>query len=556
MALEKTGVVGMVNKTNRETKLYCSAKTGKKRHVGLMAVPLFGLVLLAWSTVVPTFFSSAVMAETQASTSASNRFASIYGPTVVKIHNSYCLDVLVDGKPFLSGYCNAGTGSGFFVGQDGYIVTNGHLAEVSGQSAAINSVMRWAKKGDEKGLNYILSNFSKFKLSDIPEGTPEKKGWAIVVDELYKIDAKLFSTSNSVQNLMVDLAEERPDDTVLADTTKSRKEYQGTDKIKRAKVVASDYRYSDGYDGFRASDVAIIKIDGSNYPVAKLGSFDLVDQGSIVSVFGFGGSLTDDGKVKLKTAKVSSKINAPGSDRQLIEPDFTIGHYTSGGPALNDDGYVVGVATFTFDEIVSDNGGKFNYIRDIKDVKDLAQKESITFDANSTTQREWQKGLNAFYAAHYSKALKSFEKVQSLYPVHPTVNEFIDASKTRIENGEDIKDFPVLTVFIGGVVLLFGVVVGYVLILRHKKKRNVSGMQPVVASSQEVIVDAPVVAPLYSPVDATESPLPIEQPQATPPENNNPWFDQSNTMDDSPSDAGSSDDGSGDSGSSDSGSSD
>jgi len=509
-------------------------------------------------------FSDVAAAASIPNPSASERVAAEYGPAVVKIYNAYCINILVDGEPYLNNFCDASMGSGFFVSQDGYLVTNGHVATADAQSAVITEALTRARKGDSRDLNYLLS-LSDFKSSDLPSGASATQKIGIAIDKIYSIDSKRFTITNGVQNLLVDLTEEQPDVTTLLDSTDARKEYPGTDTIKRAKVVAYDYRANDGYDSFHASDVAIIKIDGANYPVVKLGSIDLVNQGANLSILGFPGNATNNGivdsttsKVTLTTGKVSSKKNAAGSDKQLIETDTTIGHGNSGGPALNDDGYVVGISTYTADG--SGNGnGVFSYIRDIKDVKDLAKKESITFDTNSKSQREWLKGLDSFYTAHYSKALKNFAVVQSLNPTNSRVQEFIDAAKTRIQNGEDIKDYSAVIIIIAGVVLLGGVVVGVILIVRHKKKHNAyraglaqGTVQPIVpgAPVQSVLVGSPIVTPATSPVaeiPLTPQPVqltpvapiqvpdmqiplpPAQQPQATPPADN-PWFSQANTL--------------------------
>jgi hypothetical protein len=166
---------------------------------------------------------------------------------------------------------------------------------------------------------------------------------------------------------------------------------------------------------------------------------------------------------------VSSIKNASGSDKKLIETDTTIGHGNSGGPALADNGEVVGIATYTADGSGTGNG-VFNYIRDIKDLIDLASARSITFDTNSATQAAWQEGIANFYTSHYSKALKNFAVVESLYPNDSNVASFKVAAQKKIDAGEDVIDFPLIPVLIASGIVLLGIGLGLFFIIRHHKK--------------------------------------------------------------------------------------
>lgn len=452
-------------------------------------------------------------------TSDSERVAALYSPAVVKIYNVYCMDINVDNKPYLTGACDGVTGSGFFVSQDGYLATNGHVATSDPKSISIQFALSSFVKGDERYLDYLAS-LTDLKASDISEGTDADKILATIVDKLYNISDSHFTTVNSVSNLLVGLSNKEPDLNALINATDQRREYSAQNTIKRAKLVASNFRAIDGIDGFRASDVALIKIDGRNYPITKLGSIGSAIQGSELMILGYPGNATDNGlvdanssTVTLTTGKVSSVKNAAGSTKKLIETDTTIGHGNSGGPALTANGEVVGIATYTADGAGA-GMGVFNYIRDIKDLQDLAQTAHINFDTNSATQSEWQQGMDNFYTAHYSKALQHFDKVKSLYPDDSKVDEFTTAAKTRIANGEDVKDFPVLLVTIIGTIMLIGSGVAALLIVRHKKHHNIyknqvnngtlQPMSPGVASQQ---VTVPVgIQPAFTPPAAQSTP--------------------------------------------------
>lgn len=407
----------------------------------------------------------------------SEKVAALYAPAVVKIYNAYCMDISIDGKPYGTGYCSAVSGSGFFLSQDGYLATNGHVASVTPLDLVITDALsEYADKGEPKYLDYLLG-LTSLRASDIPSDATADQVVGIMVDALYKLDASRFTATNDVENLLVQVTPKNPDISALLQDTKNRDAYPSADKsVLKAKLVAADYRANDGYDGFRASDVAIIKVDGENFPVVKLGSIATATQGSDLSILGYPGNASDNGIVDassseatLTTGKVSSIKNAMGSDKKLIETDTTIGHGNSGGPALADDGEVVGIATYTADGSGVGNG-VFNYIRDIKDLTDLAAARDITFDTKSATQAAWQEGIAHFYTSHYSKALKSFADVEKLYPNDSKVAEFTAAAQQRIADGQDVVDFPLVPVLIATAVIVAGIGCGIFFIVRHHKK--------------------------------------------------------------------------------------
>jgi hypothetical protein len=392
-------------------------------------------------------------------------------------------------------------------------------------------------------------SLTSLKASDIPASATPTQVVGLMVDAMYKLDPTRFTATNDVENLLVQVTPKNPDITALLQDTQNRTAYPAADtSVLKAKLVAADYRANDGYDGFKASDVAIIKVDGKNFPIVKLGSINAAVQGADLSILGYPGNASNNGIVDstsseatLTTGKVSSIKNASGSDKKLIETDTTIGHGNSGGPALADDGEVVGIATYTADGS-GDGNGVFNYIRDIKDLTDLAAARNITFDTNSATQAAWQEGIVNYYSSHYSKALKNFAVVEKLYPNDSKVASFTASAQQNIADGKDVVDFPLIPAIIISVIVLAGVGFGLFFIIRHHKKHLIYNagvaqgtVQPVGPGSpaQTVLVshnDPTIGVPVVSVPVAAE---PVASP-ATEPSVANSWFTPENTQDDQP----------------------
>lgn len=509
-------------------------KVGQVAAPSSMAITNFATSKNILDSLMGTSFAAAV-AESQVG--GSEKVAALYSPAVAKVYNAYCMDVSIDGEAYLKNACSASSGSGFFVSQDGYLGTNGHVAATTAKDVAIyGTVNLYVSKGDSSYLGYMIG-LTPLTATDIPASATAAEQLGIIVDALYEIDDDRFEATNDISNLLVEVTKEQPDVTNLLKKTAAREAYSDSNVLS-AKLIAYDYRRLDGIDGFRASDVAIIKVEGSNFPTVKLGTLDAVTQGANLSILGYPGNATDNGIVEsttseatLTTGKVSAKKNAAGSDKMLIETDTTIGHGNSGGPALSDSGLVVGIATYTADGS-GEGDGVYNYIRDIKDFTTLAAANNIIFDVTSKTQQEWEEGIDNFYTSHYSKALKNFALVEELYPNHSKVAEFTTAAQTRIANGEDVKDFPLIPVIIAAVVVLAGAGVGVFLIIRHNKKHAIykagvaqgtvqpvtPGMAPqsvVVAPGAPIVATPAVPAALAVPIAPSEpSPvvLPVESP--------------------------------------------
>lgn len=461
------------------------------------------------------------------------QIAALYGPAVARVYNAFCMDIAIDGTTMLQNICSAASGSAFFVSQDGYMGTNGHVVVANPQDMVIDYAVRaYVTNGNSGPLTYLI-NLTSLRQSDIPSGATAQQTLGIIVDALYSIASSRITAVNGVQNLLVGLTGDQPDFTTWLEATSARRVYSpSTPKVQKAEVIAEDYRVMDGIDGFRNSDVAIIKVAGTQYPVTKLGDAALANQGSDLMILGYPGNATNNGivesttdKVTLTTGKVSAKKNASGSDRVLIETDTTIGHGNSGGPAFTADGSVVGIATYTADGSGSGDG-VYNYVRDIRDLSDLAASEGVSFDTNSVTQAAWQRGVEFYYNSRYSRAIPEFENVLANYPYHALATEFIASAEAHIANGDDIQDFPIILVVVMGVVLLAGVGTGIFFIVRQKQKHAVytagvaqGTVQPVAVSAapQAVTVSSPAVQPVGpSPVTTPLPPVTLPSSSATP----------------------------------------
>ncbi len=428
---------------------------------------------------------------------AAERIGATYGPAVVKIYNLMVGDLAIDGRVVLKDHVAGGIGSGFIVSGDGYIATNGHVAVIDARDEIVTYALDAMQQGNQVPIQDLI-RMSGTTQADIAGATSQTEVAKIILQNLYDLPESRFAFVNAKQNLLVGLGEQQVDIKKLIETTSKKQEYAAEDTIEKATLVGADYGglIMPSVSGkYTESDVAIIKIKDADYPMVRLGNQRMISQGGNLNIMGFPGIGSGNGIVSetktaatLTTGKVSSKKKDTG-DHNLIETDTEIGHGNSGGPAFDDSGAVVGIATYAVDPGGAGDG-TLNYVRDIDDFKKLATKESINFTV-SDTQKVWNQAIAQFYTARYKKALVNFNKVKELYPNHPRVAELTGIAQTRIANGENIDDFPVIPVVIAAVVTLTGIGLSVFFIARHKRGHNAMVQGVVAGQLQPILPGAP-----------------------------------------------------------------
>lgn len=154
-----------------------------------------------------------------------------------------------------------------------------------------------------------------------------------------------------------------------------------------AKVVAED----------KVSDVALLKIEGKNFPYLKLGNSDDVIVGEWVIAMGNPFGLFDLNMKPTVTVGVVSNvgINITQDNRiykGLIQTDAAISSGNSGGPLLNSLGEVIGINTMIYSTATSSRGAGsigIGWAIPINRVKKIIDK----YFASKNLQRNFDLGI-------------------------------------------------------------------------------------------------------------------------------------------------------------------
>jgi serine protease Do len=127
---------------------------------------------------------------------------------------------------------------------------------------------------------------------------------------------------------------------LLPKTSEASEEYQSILKPEgksiRAEIIGVD----------RETDIAVIKIDGTELPYLTFGDSDLLNKGELV--FAFGSPLGLENSVSMGVISSVARQLVPEDPMIYIQTDTPINPGNSGGPLVNAAGEVVGINTLIF----------------------------------------------------------------------------------------------------------------------------------------------------------------------------------------------------------------
>ncbi|MCS7244178.1 MAG: trypsin-like peptidase domain-containing protein [Candidatus Calescibacterium sp.] len=212
-------------------------------------------------------------------------------------------------------------------------------------------------------------------------------------------------------------------------------------------------------------DIAIVKIDQTNLPTSIIADHEPVE-GSEITVIGypakvhvFAGALFDNFSILKPTITkgIVSAIRTSSKGVRIIQTDATISGGNSGGPAYNNEGKIIGTASWV---LVDPNLGiqtqNYGILVSCSEIQNFIKEANIQ-NVQSEVDKNYQKGIDEYFAQRYRNAIKYFKKVQDLYPEHPYVKEYIINSQTFIDQGKDKSG---LNLDLGGNTALILIILG------------------------------------------------------------------------------------------------
>lgn len=429
-------------------------------------------------------------------------------PAVVRVGSGNCFDIklrLPNAQEGLSAKeaCAYGIGSGSIVSKDGYVSTNGHVAKIKPAMALLEYIGAKMLAGDKgiirEYLQYLVDAkiLSITEVNNIIDGINNKDETVInkIMISAELIPKEYFQIANPSLEYAIQLGNEpiRLEET----SGSSKRVFNYGEKIVKARFVAADFDEFSGLDGksditkSTTSDVAILKIDNDKkYPVVRLGGIDSLHKGNLLTVIGFP-AFVDDGietkKEKTIPSATQGRVVEIADDsknketaRKLITSTVPIAQGNSGGPAFDDNGAVIGLATYAAGDDKESGVSKFSDVgvmRDVADYKNLLNKNNVKLDTNSSISDNWDKAIDEFSQARYKNSIELFKKVQAEYPAHYLAESFIKVSESKAGKGEDVSSKSSFVIVLAGAFVIVIVAVGFtvVILIKHRKHGKAMG---------------------------------------------------------------------------------
>jgi|RhiMetdeSRZDD1v2_1073273.scaffolds.fasta_scaffold258171_2 serine protease Do len=219
-------------------------------------------------------------------------------------------------------------------------------------------------------------------------------------------------------------------------------------------------------------DLALLRVEAADMPTLVLGDSARLKIADKLSVIGFPGVVMThellNMSAKVQASATHGAVSGFLQDRAnqpVIQTDATAEAGTSGGPAVDAAGQVVGVMT----AVTKGEGGTvqgFNFVIPVAAVKEFLRGTTVALDETSRFNAAWHAGLTAFFDGRHSRAAPLFVEANRLLPGLP------DVQRISAENAARAKTQPLLPWSQVGAGLVALSLVGYGTLLAVRWRRN------------------------------------------------------------------------------------
>ncbi|MCA9347965.1 trypsin-like peptidase domain-containing protein [Candidatus Saccharibacteria bacterium] len=358
---------------------------------------------------------------------------------VVRVGSILCMDIdLVgyDSSTTIEGVCTVYIGSGSIISTDGLVATNGHVIAtdnmtiISDYLANSMSVDVLANKA-EAFMPYFIAigdvspSQAQAFITAIRSGEQDAVNLALSLANLIHTEDINVTATNNIYALQLS-----NEPLKLVDITELPKGFQDSDGIASAKLIDKDFDVNTPmneiqFADLKGSDVALLKMDGSNFPAVRLGSILGIDLGDKITAIGYpafvdGGLMTAKAKTvpSVSQGQLLRVMQQSLDSNMLLLTDVPISGGNSGGPAFDSTGNQIGLNTYSKMDCEDSKCFGNGTARDIEDIRVLLKRNSLQLSTAGTVNEDWNQAVDAFKSGNYKLATAKFASVKSNYANH------------------------------------------------------------------------------------------------------------------------------------------
>jgi S1-C subfamily serine protease len=377
------------------------------------------------------------------------------------------------------------TGTGWFIDNRGWVITNGHVVEPAHQPP------RWLVNQQAQRavtMACLPKALERLKITpgerpDLEDATKRKLLDAVLPGAKVKLTPQVHVVVSSGAKLKVEVKKYTPPLSNIPGAMSGR-------------------------------DLALLRVPGEDYPVLTLADSRSVRIGDPVHILGFPGVVLSHELLNESASVEATVTNGAVSGfkedvagQSVIQTDAPAAWGNSGGPAVDFRGRVIGVLTFV--SLAPGPEGSlvqgFNFIIPSQAVRDFVQGTEIDLDRGSRFNDLWYSGLREFFSDDWKSALVRFEQADRLLPNLPDLKRLSVEAREYVRNPPP-RPFPWFWVTVG-VSLVSAGGYGLQLFLRWQRNRYRVSPSEVVKLAEEGT--APVILDFRRPEAFDALPLRI-----------------------------------------------
>jgi len=242
---------------------------------------------------------------------------------------------------------------------------------------------------------------------------------------------------------------------------------------------------------FNQKDVAIIHVNMNDMASVQLGDSSSVQQQDTLTILGFpGNGDVSDKPTNLLTLSVNqifvSSMKTTDQGAQVIQVGGNVEHGDSGGPALNNQGSIVGIVSFG-----SAGQGSTSFLQASNSARGLAQ--SLHLDTRpGPFQKAWDQAFSDYAAStpgHWHKAQQELGQLAAKYPSFKAIAPYLAYAQAQAKNEHGTQpqstpstspgsqpqgnNFTLYAIALGGAILVIGLAATlFTVTLRRRRQRG------------------------------------------------------------------------------------